>query len=96
MFMCDNLIAITAFIVIGVSISIISHKYIKIYLLACIVSGVITITIYQIIHFFIVGYLDPYFQIVFIIGGSIAFLISVIVGIPVRYGGKNETGNRGR
>lgn len=82
--MSDNLLQIFCFLVLSIIVSIIFHKIVKIYLIACILSGLSTIIIYQIIGYFIIGYLDPFFQIAFVIGGSIAFVIAVFVGIPIR------------
>ena len=56
-----------------------SSRYITTILLAML-SAVIATIIFQVVNCIIVGYLDPFFLMVFIIGLVLSFTISLIVG----------------
>jgi hypothetical protein len=66
----------------------------KKYLLACIVTSIITSLIFQIIGFFVIGYFDPFFLFALIGGALVSFIIAVIVGIPFAHG--RNAGKEGR
>ena len=67
------------FAILCILISIIVHKKITNVLIACIVVGLTTSIIYQIIGVLIIGYLDPFFMFAFVVGVVVAFVISLIV-----------------
>ena len=67
------------------AISILVHLRLKKYIFACLVSGFLSSIIFQIIGFFVMGYLDPFYLWAFAGGTVVAFLIALIVGIPIEH-----------
>ena len=67
---------------ISVVVSIVLHKKIENYLIATILSVLVTITVFFAIGYLVVGHLDPYFPIAFVYGGAIALVIALFVGLP--------------
>ena len=62
----------------------------KKYILACLVSGFLSSIIFQIIGFFVMGYLDPFYLWAFVGGVVVAFIIALLVGIPIEYKRKKK------
>lgn len=70
------------FCILNLVVSVISHKKIRNYLIACIVSSLICSLTYQIVGFFVMGGLDLFFLDVLVKSAMISFVFAVIVGIP--------------
>ena len=70
------------FCILNLVVSVISHKKIRNYLIACIVSSLICSLTYQIAGFFVMGGLDSFFLDVLVKSAMISFVFAVIVGIP--------------
>jgi len=51
--------------------------------------------LFQVIGFFVLGYLDPFFLIAFVNTLIISFIISVLVGVPFAYLRKKAKTNNG-
>ena len=62
------------FCIVSLFVANITHKKIKQYILASVVAGISSSAIYQIIGVFVIGYVEPFY--------IIAFVIACIVGIP--------------
>jgi hypothetical protein len=67
------------FTLLCIIVSILVHRNISNVLMACIISGVATSTIYQVIGVLVVGYLDPFALFALAVGVFVAFIISLIV-----------------
>ena len=70
------------FCVLNLVVAVVSHKMIRNYLIACIVSTLICSLTYQIMGFFVMGGLDPFVLNVLMKSAMISFVFAVIVGIP--------------
>ena len=73
------------FCILSLTVAFLFHKKVKNYLLACVFSSIISSVLYQIIGIFVVGYLDPFFLIAFVVSLVVAFAISAIAGVPIAY-----------
>ena len=78
-------VGLSVFIVICLSVSYWCHRKIRNFLLSCIIIGVATSIIYQILGTVVVGHLDPFVFISLPVGAGVAFAIAVIAGIPFAY-----------
>ena len=81
-----SLIPIVTFILVSVIIAITAHKYLsekkpEHFLTACLISGIISSIIFQILGLLVLGYLDPFFFIAFVVGALISTGIALLVGI---------------
>jgi hypothetical protein len=91
--MIKNILLISVFFILSVFTAYICHKKVNNYFIACIIAGIISSAIYQLLGIIILGYCDPFLLMAFGVGAGIAFLIAVIAGIPIRYFvGKTESG----
>ena len=52
------------------------------YLISSALAAVVASILYQVVGYFILGYLDPFFMIAFTISLAVSFTISVIIGLP--------------
>jgi len=71
--------------ILSVVVSCIFYKKYRNYFFACILSGIVSSFLFQIIGFLIVGHLDPFFLVAFLKITIIAFAISIVVGIAFFY-----------
>lgn len=62
-----------------------SHYKINNTLYASILSAIVASLTFQIIGYFVVGYLDPFFIPALVIGAGIAFCIALVIGLPFTY-----------
>jgi uncharacterized membrane protein YfcA len=86
-------------IIVFASVSLISacyfHYKIKNYLVSSVLAALAASLLFQIIGFFVLGYLDPFFLIAFVNTLLISFIVSILVGIPfLYYRKKANTNNR--
>ena len=88
--MIKSVLGIAIFIIIGFIVSFYLHRRLKKFVLACLLSSIITSVTYQLIGIVVLGYLDPFFMIAFMNTTIIAFIIAVIVGIPFAYMRRKE------
>lgn len=80
--MDKSALAFLIFCIVSIIVAYIAHKNIRQYILASLVAGISSSVIYQILGVFVLGYLDPFFIIAFVVGTVIAIIIACIVGIP--------------
>ena len=78
-------ISLIIFVVLSIGISLLLHKNVTKYLLACISSSIATVSIYQILGIMIIGYLDPFFIYGLIAEIIVSLIIAIFVGIPFLY-----------
>jgi hypothetical protein len=82
--MAKSVLPIIVFFIIAIIISYLVHKKIKNYLLACVMAGILSSVIYQIIGFIVIGYLDPFYLMAFYFGTVIAFFTAMLIGFPIK------------
>ena len=71
------------------------HYKIRNYLVSSVLAALTTSVLFQIIGFIVLGYIDPFFLIAFVITLVISFMASMLVGIPfVLYRKKENINNR--
>jgi len=58
------------------------HSFVKNILFAVIGATITTAITFQIANYLYIGYLDPFFMIAMFTTGAIAFIASLIIGIP--------------
>jgi biotin transporter BioY len=81
-----SIIPLAIFVSVAVVVSAFTHKYINkrnygSFAIACLIAGLLTSVIFQILGYFVLGYLDPFFIIAFVVGAFVAAGIAVPVGI---------------
>lgn len=72
------------------------HYRIRNILVASLISAVSASLIFQIIGYFALGYLDPFFLVSLFTGAGIAFAISILTGIPFAYKRRAQNKLRGK
>ena len=80
--MDDQLLAFFIFSVTGILISVASHYIIRTYFLAAVVATIIIVIAIQVMSYIQLGYLDPFYKIAMITSGAMAFVLSLVVGLP--------------
>ena len=66
----------------GVAASVISHLFVKRYLLACLVAAILGDVAFQVATYVHEGQLDPFFAIALITAFVVCFAIALLIGIP--------------
>ncbi len=77
--------SIIIFLTIAIVTSLVCHFLIKSKVAASFISAIIAAIAFQILNYFIVGYLDPFFIVAIIITGLIGFLVSFLIGLAFSY-----------
>ena len=77
------MIGLSIFLVVCISVSLVSCRLASNYFLACLISASFSSIIFQILNYLFLGYLDPFFIIAFTIGTFYALIVSVLVGFFV-------------
>lgn len=90
--MIKSIMPLIIFCFISISIAYLSHKKINNFFLASLWAAIISSILYQLIGFIILGYLDPFYLIALAGGVVIAFLIALLIGIPVVHNRKKQRG----
>ena len=85
----NTILAPMAFVFIAVAISIIAHKKFLLknpdyFLLISLVAGALSSLIFQIVGFFVLGYLDPFVVVAFVLGLLAGTAISILIGFVFR------------
>jgi hypothetical protein len=76
----SEVFGVILFVVITIVISIICNFCIKRTLIAVLLSTFLAPAFFILVTSFMNGYLDPFFQMVFVRSSAISFLISLVVG----------------
>lgn len=61
------------------------HYRIRNILFASLLAAISASILFHLIGYFVLGYLDPFFLISLFTGAAIAFVISILIGIPLAY-----------
>ena len=80
-----GIVGILALCVMSVLAALVYHLRVQNYLVASALSAITVSVLFQIIGYLVVGYLDPFFIVATIGGGVVAWIIALVVGIPVFY-----------
>ena len=91
--MSESIEGIIIFFIVAVAVSIISHVLIKKISSAILWAAISTVLIFQLVMYFLAGYLDPSFPVVLITTFLIAFLIALIIGVPFNIWRRNTDKN---
>ena len=78
-------VPIITFLTLVIIGSCLIHRWLRIYVVAAIVNASLCTILYQILGYFIVGYLDPFWMIALVLGWILAFFMSLIIGLPFLY-----------
>ena len=82
--MSDSNIGILILLGISVVVATITHCLYSRFIIACFLSALVASLFFQIAVFVRLGHLDPFFVTAFTLGGSISFVIALVVGAVVR------------
>lgn len=63
-------------------VSLFFHTIFRSFAVACVVSAAIASVVFQVLAYFHAGYLDPFFVIALVVGGAVAYLVALVVGLP--------------
>lgn len=66
----------------ALAVSIVTHAFIRRFLLACLVSTLVATLLFQVFAYWQLGYLDPFFIIALVTTGICSLVISAVVGLP--------------
>jgi len=77
-------IGILILLVISVVVATITHCLYRRFIITCFLSTLIATLFFQIAVFLYLGHLDPFFLTAVTFGGSISFVIALVVGAIVR------------
>jgi hypothetical protein len=76
----QSLISIPVFIIICVIVSVFAPKRLNNLVLASVIAGVGSAILFQVLGIIVMGYLDPFFIIAFMVSAPVAFVIALFVG----------------
>ena len=82
--MSESVQGIIIFSIVAVAVSVISHVLIKKISSAILWAATSTALIFQLVMYFLAGYLDPSFPVVLITSFLIAFFIALVIGVPFK------------
>jgi hypothetical protein len=73
-------------ILLGISgvVATVTHCFYRRFIGACFLSAFVATLLFQIAAFLRLGYLDSFFLIAVVVGGSISFVIALVVGAVFR------------
>jgi uncharacterized membrane protein YfcA len=77
-----SFLACAFFCVLSAVSACVAHWRISHHCLASLCAGMAASVVFQIIGYFVLGYLDPFFIIAFMFGTVVAIAIALLVGIP--------------
>ena len=83
--MDKSMMPVILFCFISITISYLVHRKVQKFILACIFAAIISSVCYQILGYFVLGYLDPFFLIALSNGAVVAFFLALFTGIPLAY-----------
>ena len=78
-------ISIIVFIMMTLVIALSFHYKIERFLVSSLLAALVASILFQIVGFFVLGYLDPFFLIAFASTLALSFIISILVGLPFVY-----------
>jgi hypothetical protein len=87
-------IGIIVFITMALLSAILFHYIMNGFWISSILSALVASLLFQVVGYFVLGYLDPFFIIAFVISLAVSFTISLIVGLPFAITKKNRKSTR--
>jgi len=82
--MSESTIGILVLLGISFVVSAVTHCFCHRFIIACFLAALVATLFFQIAVFLHLGYLDPFFLTAVTLGGSISFVIALVVGAVVR------------
>ncbi len=79
--MAQGQIGIIVFVIIALLSAILFHYKWDSFWISSVLAAVVASTLFQVVGYFILGYLDPFFMIAFTISLAVSFIVSVVVGL---------------
>ena len=92
--MGKEFISIAVFVLLCLISAFSFHYVLKNFLISSILSALAASLLFQVIGFFVLGYLDPFFLIAFTFSLVISFPISILIGILFVYHRKKANKNK--
>ena len=68
----------------SVGSAIVVHAFIRNYLKACTIAAVVATIVFQVAAYVHLGHLDPFAIVALVVGGAVAFVAALVVGLPYR------------
>jgi hypothetical protein len=81
--MDNSIIALIIFCFLSGVIGYLFHRKTSKFLLACLFSSITSSIIFQLIGFFVLGYMDPFIVVALIAGILVSFIVSAIIGFII-------------
>lgn len=81
--MSESTIGILTLLGISAVVATVTHCFYRRFIIACFNSAFVSTLLFQTAAFLRLGYLDPFFPIVVAVGGTISFVIALLVGAAV-------------
>ena len=75
---------ILAFFGITIVVATAWHHFLPRYLLASVCATITSVLSFQIVVYIQLGYLDPFFVIAMATSSVLAFIVSLLIGLPIR------------
>ncbi|MBJ7258012.1 MAG: hypothetical protein JHD33_00620 [Chthoniobacterales bacterium] len=82
--MSESTSGILMLLCISAGVAMVTHCFYRRYIMACFLSAFVATLLFQIAVFLRLGYLDSFFLIAVVVGGSISFVIALVVGAVFR------------
>jgi hypothetical protein len=82
--MSESTIGILVLLGISFVVSAVTHCFCHRFIFACFLSTLVAMLLFQFAVFLHLGHLDPFFLTAVTLGGSISFVIALVVGAVVR------------
>ena len=92
--MSESTLGILVLLVTSVGCSTVFHFLIHSFIKACVTSAFVASILFQILGYFYVGHLDPFFIIALIVGAAVAFAIAAGVGYPFLLARRNKLNSK--
>jgi membrane protein DedA with SNARE-associated domain len=80
--MDESTFAFLMLCLVSIGLAVCIHAGIKKYIFASVLSAIVSSVLFQIIGYFVLGYVDPFFIIALFTGALASFLIALLTGIP--------------
>jgi hypothetical protein len=92
----ESTVGIAVFGVLSAAVAVVCHRRLSSFALAVFVSGPVAALLFQVIAAVYIGYVDPFFLIALITSTLLAWVVSCVVGIALRIGGRRMTDHSDR
>jgi hypothetical protein len=89
--MSESTQGILILIIVAIITSVLIHIVLRKCVYAIAVSGIMSSIIFQILNYFHIGYIDPFFIIALFVGAFFSCIISAFIGLPFFLNRKQKT-----